>query len=133
MLQRWKARKPNYYLVVFSEKYSVEHPLDGGVYPHHKGFIDGSGVSIGDVLLLFQDLGAPGVGMVIETQTGGEAEEIDYQFFALDPPVAWGSLDSLRSAIPELRVPLNWRGNWLQKISIASFQRAIGGAQIRWP
>lgn len=133
MLKGWKARKPNYFFVVFGAKYAAKHPIDGGVYPHHKGFIDGSGVSAGDVLLLFQNLGAPGVGVVIGTETGGEAEEIDYQFFPLDSPVGWSSMDTLRSTIPGLHVPLHYRGNWLQKISSTSFQRVLAGTQIKWP
>jgi hypothetical protein len=133
MLKGWKARKPNYFLVVFGEKYAAKHPVEDGVYPHHKGYINGSGVAAGDVLLLFQNLGALGVGVVIGAETGGEAEEIDYQFFPLDPAVAWDSLDTLQNTIPGLRIPLHYRGNLLQKISNTSFQRALAGTQIKWP
>ena len=134
MTKGWTARKPNYFLVIFGEKYDAEHPVNGGVYPlYHKGYISGSGVAMGDVLLLYQHLGAPGVGVVIDANTGGEPEVIYYQFFPFDPPVIYSSLDTLRSAIPSLRVPLYFIGNWLQKIDSGSFGKAIAGAQIEWP
>ena len=129
MLKEWKARKPDYFLVVFGEGHSDKYPLDGGVYPHDKGYI--SAVA-GDVLLLYQNLGAPGVGVVIDVDIRDEPGVIYYQFFRLDRAAAWDSVHTLRSVISELRVPLNWKGNWIQKISNTSFQKALGGAQIKW-
>jgi hypothetical protein len=115
MLKEWKARKPNYFFVVFGETYASQHPVDGGVYPHRKGFIDGSGLSAGDVLLLYCDRGhpghdreAPGVGIVIGTETGGANEAIYYQYFPLDDGV---SFDVIKKTIPGLRLPLNFIGN----------------------
>jgi hypothetical protein len=132
MLKGWKARKPDYFFVVFREDPS-KPPVEGGVYSHRKGFIGGSNVSVGDILLLFQNLGATGIGVVIDTEIGGEKEYIYYQYFPLCHPLAWGSLDALRNTIPELRTPLNWMGNWLQNISSTSFRAAIAGRQIDWP
>jgi hypothetical protein len=133
MPKGWTARKSNYFLVIFGEKYDAEHPVNRGVYPHRKGHVSGAGVAVGDVLLLVQDLEAPGIGVVVDVDTGGEPEVIYYQFFPCDPPVIWGSLDALRSAIPSLRDPLNYIGNWLQKIDSGLFRKAIAGAQIKWP
>lgn len=131
-MKGWKARIPNYFFVVFGPAYAAKHPINGGVYPHHKGFIGSSGVSAGDVLLLYQNLGVPGIGVVMGTETGGVAEEIYYQFFPVDSPASWGSLDSLRSTVPGLRVPLHYIGNWLQNITKAEFRRALTGTQIDW-
>ena len=126
------GRKPNYFLVVFGED-PYKPPVEGGVYPHDKGYIGGSGVSAGDILLLYQNLGARGIGVVTGTETGGEQELIRYQYLPLCHPVNWDSLDTLRSTISELRTPLQYRGNWLQKISNTSFRAAIAGRQIDWP
>lgn len=125
-------RVPNYFLVVFGIGFP-EHPVEGGFYGIKGGFVEGSGVSAGDVLLLYENLGFQGIGIVTSTQNAGEGEGVYYQYFPLCHPVSWDSLDAVRRTIPELRIPLNYKGNWLQKISNTSFRAAIAGRQIDWP
>ena len=126
------GRKPNYFFVVFGEDLS-KPPVQGGVYPHDKGYIGGSGVSAGDIMLLYQNLGTRGVGAVTSTETSGKQDLIRYQYLPLCHPVNWDSLDDLQSQIPGLHKPLAWKGNWLQKINDTHFRAAIAGRQIDWP
>ena len=125
-------RKPSYFFVVHGE-YGSKPPVGGGIYTHHKGYIEGQGVLEGDVLLLFESLGVSGIGIVIKTEPDFEPTTIHYQFFPIKPAVHWNALDDLQQAIPELRTPLVYIGNWLQKISNSSFQKAIGDSRIDWP
>ena len=126
------GRVPNYFLVVFGIGFP-EHPVEGGFYGIKGGFVGGSSVSAGDVLLLYENLGFRGIGIVTNTQDSGEGEGIYYQYLPLCHPVDLSSLDDVRRTIPELRIPLNYKGNWLQKISSTSFRGAIAGRQIDWP
>ena len=124
------THKPNYFLLVFGV--GLPNPPEGGVYPMtKKGYI--SDVSAGDVLLLWESLGFQGIGVVTSTETGAEKETINYQYFPLCHPVDWDSLDAAQKTIPELRKPLNFIGNFVQRISNASFRAAIAGRQIDWP
>jgi hypothetical protein len=134
MITTTAGRAPNYFLVVCGGNVSLP-PVEGGVWGGRrvKGFISGSGVLAGDVLLLYQNLGFRGIGIVTRPETGGEEEFIDYQYLPLCHPVRWNSLDDLRKTIPELRTPLVFKGNFLQKISTTSFRAAIAGRQIDWP
>ena len=132
MVTTTSGRAPNYFLVVFGVGFP-EHPVEGGVYGIKGGYVEGSGVSAGDVLLLYENLGFRGIGVVTGTQTAGEGEGVYYQYFPLCHPVNWNSLDAVRKTILELRTPLIYKGNWLQKISNTSFGAAIAGRQIDWP
>lgn len=124
-------RVPNYFLMVFGV--GLPHPPEGGFYGINGGYVLGAGVSGGDVLLLYEDLGFRGIGVVTGTQTAGEREGVHYQYLPLCHPVHWHSLDAAQKTIHELRRPLNFKGNWLQKISNTSFRAAIAGRQIDWP
>jgi len=125
------GRKPKYFLLVFGV--GLPNPPKGGVYPIAGGFILGSGVSAGDVLLLWENLGFEGIGVVTDTKTAGEGQGIYYQYFPLCHPVKWSSLNAARETIPKLRTPLNFTGNWIQDIGSTSFRAAIAGRQIDWP
>ena len=132
-------RKPKYFFLAFGEPHAKAHPVEGGIYPHHKGFVSSSGIVAGDVMLLHCCKGcpehekeAPGVGVVTNTQTGGEQETIYYQYFPLCHPV---DFDTITASIPELKGNTNFgfAGNWLRVISNNSFRAAIAGRQIDWP
>jgi len=125
-------RAPNYFLVVFGIGFP-EHPVEGGFYGIKSGFVLGASVSAGDVLLLYENLGFKGIGIVTSTQHAGEGEGVYYQYLPLCHPVNWNSLNAVRRTVPELRTPLNYKGNWLQPISNTSFRAAIAGRQIDWP
>ena len=131
-------RKPRYFFLAFGAVHTAAHPVDGGGYPHRRGFIGSSGVEPGDVMLLYcaggypgHDMEAPGIGVVIGTQTGGSEEAIYYQYFSLDSPVEWDTIKN----IPELENCTNFTlaGNWLREISNTSFKKAIAGRRIEWP
>ena len=132
MVTTTSGRSPNYFLVVFGDDPS-KPSVSGGIYPHYEGYIGGSRVAAGDVLLLYENLGCRGVGVVTGIEIGGTREVINYQYFPLCHPVNWDSLDALRSTIPGLRTPLNYKGNLLQGINGTSFRAAIAGRQIDWP
>lgn len=125
------GRVPSYFLVVFGA--GLPNPPEGGVYGIEGGYVSGSGISLGDVLLLWENLGCRGVGVVTGTQTAGQGQGVYYQYFPLCHPVDWPSLDAVRRTIPDLRTPLNYKGNWLQRISNTSFRAAIAGRQLDWP
>jgi len=133
MVTTTSGRVPNYFLVVCGE--NVPLSPEGGVWGGHraKGYISGSGVSTGDVLLLYQNLGFGGIGVVTRTELGGEKEFMQYQYFPLCHLVGWDSQDDLKKMIPELKTPLNFKGNWIQPIRSTSFRAAIAGRQIDWP
>jgi hypothetical protein len=133
MVTATSMRKPNYFLVVFGA--GRPYPPEGGVYPlpGGGGYITREGVSVGDVLLLWESLGFAGVGVVTRTETVGEGEGIYYQYFPLCHPVHWRSLDAARKTIPKLRTPLNRPVNFIQKICSTCFRAAIAGRQIDWP
>lgn len=139
MVTTTSSRKPKYFFLSFGEPYAKEHPVEGGVYPHLKGLVSGSGIAAGDVMLLYcceyypgHEKETPGVGVVTSTQTGGAKETIYYQYFPLCHPVDW---DTITANIPELKGNTNFSlaGNWLRKISNSSFRAAIAGRQIDWP
>lgn len=131
MVTPTSALKPRYFLVVFGA--GLPNPPEGGAYPFGGGYIVGSGASPGDVLLLYENLGVRGIGVVTRVEIAGPSEGVYYQYFPLCHPVDWDSLGSLRKTIPELSIPLHYKGNWLQKISNTSFRAAIAGRQIDWP
>jgi hypothetical protein len=137
MVTTTSRQKPKYFFVVFGEKHASKHPVDGGVYPHRKGHIANSGMRAGDVVLLHcaesylkHSKEAPGIGIVTAVETGGEKEKFDYHYLPLDGAVPF---NVIKKAIPELRYPLHFIGNWLQGISNTSFQRALAGRQVIWP
>ena len=119
------GRRPHYFLVVCRKDESLPR-LEDGVWGGRraKGYVGGSGVQTGDVLLLLQDLECQGVGIVTRVETGGEEEFTHYQYFPLCHPIVWDSLPGLRETIPELRRPLNFKGNWIQDIGNTSFRAA---------
>jgi len=125
--------------LAFGAPHAQKHPVEGGIYPHRKGFVSSAGIGAGDVMLLYcceyypgHDKEAPGLGVVTSTQTGGEEEVIYYQYLPLSHPVDW---DTITARIPELKGNTNFSlaGNWLRKISNNSFRAAIAGRQIDWP
>jgi hypothetical protein len=131
-------RKPNYFFAAFGPAH-IAHPVDGGCYPHKKGFISNSNLAIGDVVLLYctddypgYPKEAPGVGVVIGIETTESEEKFYYQYFPLDRPVDWGTI---KQSIRDLEGYTNfgWIGNWLREISSASFRKAVAGRQINWP
>lgn len=126
------GRKPNYYLIVFGDDPN-KPAIEGGIYPHDKGYIGGAGVSLGDILLPYQNLTINGIGVVTEVKTGEQHEFIQYQYLPLSQSLHWNTFNDLRKSIPELNGPLAWRGNWLQKINVSSFRVAIAGRRIDWP
>jgi hypothetical protein len=131
MVTATSIRKPNYFLVVFGVR--LPDPPTGGVYGiHRKGYIKGR-VFAGDVLLLYENLGAPGIGVVTSTETSEQGETIRYQYFPFCHPLTWVSQGSLQHAIPGLKVPLNYIGNWVQDLTTNSFRSAVAGRQIDWP
>lgn len=131
MVTTISARKPSYFLVVFGA--GLPNPPTHGVYGvHKKGFIKGR-VFAGDVLLLYENLGAAGIGVVTSTETSEEGEIIRYQYFPFCHPLSWASQNSLRRAIPELKIPLNYMGNWVQDLTTNSFRSIVAGRQIDWP
>ena len=134
MATRTSGHKPEYFLVVCGNDPSLP-PLENGVWggSRAKGFVAGSGMSIGDVLLLLQDLGVTGIGVVTGINTIRQGDFIYYQYLPFCHPVNWDSQKAILGTIPQLRTPLNYKGNWLQKISNTSFRAAIAGRQIDWP
>lgn len=135
-------RKPRYFFAVFGDPVGLgKAPVDGGCYPHRKGYsyISNLDMKAADLVLLYctEDYlkypkEAPGMGIVTDTETGGSQEKFYYHFCPLDPPVDW---DTIIANIPELKGCTNFgfSGNWLREISSASFQRALAGRQIKWP
>jgi len=128
-----------YFFMAFGPDKAHKHPVEGGVYGHHKGYIDRSRITRGDIALLYcagfypgHDQEAPGVGVVTSTETGGAEERIYYQYLPLDRPVDW---DTIKNSVPELKWCTNFslRGNWLRSISRASFTNALADRQIDWP
>jgi len=139
MVATTSTRKPKYFFLAFGEPYAANHPVEGGVYPHLKGFVSSSGIVEGDVMLLYccdyypgHEKEAPGIGVVTGTQIRDEKETIYYQYFPLCHPVDW---DTIMASIPELKGNTNFSlsGNWLRMISDRSFRAAIAGRQIDWP
>ena len=139
MVTTTSGRKPKYFFLAFGKRHAKAHPIEGGIYPHRKGYVSSSGIGVGDVMLLYccdyypgHEKEAPGVGVVTSTQTGGEQETIYYQYFPLCHPV---DLDTITASIPELKGNMDFRlaGNWLRVISNNSFRAAIAGRQIDWP
>jgi len=134
MATRTSGHKPEYFLVVCGNDPSLP-PLGGGVWggSRAKGFVAGSDMSTGDVLALLQDLGVTGIGVVTGTKTGGQGDFIYYQYLPLCHPVSWDSQKAILETIPQLRTPLNFKGNWIQNIGNRSFRAVIAGRQIDWP
>jgi hypothetical protein len=125
-------REPSYFLAVHGDDPS-KLPVNEGVYSHHGGYIRGAGVSIGDVLLLYMNLSVSGIGVVTGMEPAFEPKVIQYQFFSIKPTVHWVLLKGLQTYIPELKTPLVFKGNWLQKITSSSFRKVIGDSRIDWP
>ena len=68
-------RKPKYFFLAFGEPYAREHPVEGGLCPHLKGFVSNSGIVTGDVMLLYccdyypgHEKEAPGIRVVTGIQ-----------------------------------------------------------------
>jgi len=125
-----------YFFIVFGEEHANQHPVEGGLYPHHKGHIGGSLIRPGHVALLYcgesylaHSKEAPGIGVVLQVNTGGTQENICYQYFPLDHPIDW---DTVLATINP-RQPLGFIGNWLQETDGNSFRNALVGRQIDWP
>ncbi|MFA5375228.1 MAG: hypothetical protein WC455_05665 [Dehalococcoidia bacterium] len=130
------THKPKYFFLAFGESYAGKHSVDGGVYPHRKGFVGSSEISAGDVMLLYccadypeYDQEAPGIGVVTSIDTIQDI--IYYQYFPLDNPIDW---DIIKASIPELKGNTNFSltGNWLREISNKSFRAAMANRQISW-
>jgi len=130
-------RKPNYFFVVFGEAHRDTYPVDGGVYSHDANYITSSGITLGDVILLYccgnypkHNQEIPGLGIVTSIETDG----IHYQYLPFCHPVSWSAF---QPSVPDLQElgKINWtlKGNWLRKISSISFRTTIGGRQIDWP
>ena len=135
MVATTSGRKPNYCFAVFGADPS-QPPVDGGVYPLLRGDVVKSGITAGDVLLLYEaPLSFQGIGVVTGTKSSDQKGQIDinYQYFPLCHPVHWSSQDALLKTIPELRTPLGYSRNLLQPISNTSFRAAIAGRQVDWP
>jgi hypothetical protein len=134
MARRTSGHRPEYFLVVCGDDHSLPPP-ENGVWggSRAKGYVAGSGISTGDVLLLLQGLEVEGIGLVTGTNTGEEGDLIYYQYLPLCHPVTWGSQDALVGTIPQLSRPLFWKGNWIQKIGNRTFRGVIAGRQIDWP
>jgi hypothetical protein len=90
-------------------------------------------MSAGDILLLLQDLGVTGIGVVTDIDTGEKGDFIYYQYLPLCHPVNWASQEAIQGTIPQLTTPLNWKGNWIQNIGNRFFRAVIAGRQIDWP
>jgi hypothetical protein len=139
MVTTTSRRKPKYFILAFGAPYAKNHPIEGGIYPHRKGYVSSSGIIVGDVMLLYccggypgHDMEAPGIGVVTNIQTGDEQEIIYYQYFPLCHPVDW---DAITANIRELEGNTNFSlaGNWLREISDNAFRAVISGRQIEWP
>lgn len=134
MAARTSGHKPEYFLVVCGNNPSLPS-LESGVWggSRAKGFVAGSGISAGDILLLLQDLGVKGIGVVTDIDTGGQEDVIYYQYLPLSHPVTWASQNALVGTIPQLSTPLVYKGNWIQRIGNRSFREVIAGRHIDWP
>jgi hypothetical protein len=131
MVTATSIRKHNYFLVVFGV--GLPNPPTGEVYGiHRKGYIIGR-VFAGDVLLLYENLGALGIGVVTSTETSKQGEIIRYRYFPFCHALTWASQRSLQRSIPELKIPLNYIGNWVQDLTTSSFRSTVAGRQIDWP
>jgi len=133
-------RKPNYYFTVFGGAHEKTHPVDGGVYGHSLSYISGSGISIGDIMLLYccgtyskYSDEIPGIGIITKV---GKEDFIYYQYLPLCHPinVDW---DIMSKHITELadsgKRIWHYQGNFLRQISSSSFRAAIAGRPIDWP
>ena len=129
MTEGWTARTPNYYLVAFSGS-NINYPIDHGVYPYPKQY--GKNVKTGDMLLLYQELGVRGIGIVIDVFADEKTETIDYQFFRIDPDRTWLDQTDVAGFFPELKFGLYLYPNWIQPINKSSFQKALDNRQINW-
>ena len=132
-------RKPKYFFVAFGRTHSNRHPVEGGCYPHSRGYVSSQQVAPGDVMLLHCvrgypefDQEAPGIGVVIKIEPREGQEVIFYQYLPLNKPVDW---NTLKVSIKELRDCTNFslKGNWLRRIHKDSFKKAILGHEIGWP
>jgi hypothetical protein len=135
------GRNPRYFFVAFGYEYYLHHPVDGGHYGHGTGYIFNSGISLGDVMLLYctrgypdHDQEAPGIGVVTGIDLGKTDGIISYQYFPLHEPVSW---EAVKCAVPELRDRgkrnFSRKGNWLRKIANSSFRATLTGKLIDWP
>ena len=131
--------KPRYFFVAFGLEHSSKHPVDGGIYPHIDGYVTNSGITKGDVMMLYfcgnypgYDREVPGIGIVTSVENEGNRKVIYYQYLPLCNTI---TLKQAKVAIPELRNKTNfgWKSNWLRNIDSFSFRNAIAGRQIDWP
>lgn len=126
------GRVPDYYFVVFGDNPNLPSVV-GGIYPLIRfRLISGLGVSAGDVLLLYQNLQADGIGVVTSTETGGEKEIIKFQYFPLCHPISWVSEADVKNDLG-VKGPFYFRGNWVQSITGHSYRAVISGRQLDWP
>ncbi len=130
-------RKPDYFFVVFGGAHYSTYPVDGGVYGHDANYVTSSGITVGDVMLLYccgtypshyQEI--PGLGVVTSIENDG----IHYQYFPICHPIDW---EIAKVNIPDLQNlgNTNWtlKGNWLREISSSSFRATMAGRQVDWP
>lgn len=74
----------------------------------------------------------PGIGIVTKIDVGYE-EVIYYQYFPLNRPVDWSTLNENTKELEKHTINFSLKGNWLRKIESDSFKKAISGHQIEWP
>lgn len=128
-------RKPRYFFAVFGEPDAERAGVESGRYSH-KGYISNLGMVPGHVLLLYCTFGypehrmeAPGIGIVI----GTTEECVYYQYFPLERPVGWYTIEvNLRNYENRLK-NLSLKGNWLFEIDKVSFRKALEGTRVDWP
>src|SRR4030042_2912685 len=90
------CRKPGYFFAAFGELGTDKLPVNSGCYIHEPGFISNSGISIGDMVLLYctgsypdPQWKAPGIGVVLKIDIGISQEEFHYQYLPFDNPIDW--------------------------------------------
>jgi hypothetical protein len=133
-------RKPKYFVAIFGGKRFATYPVDGGAHFDYANQTNSSGITAGDIVLLYccknypgHYSQFPGLGVVTDIKTSGG---FNYQYlpFYHPIPVDW---DTMKVAIPELAPPGNriWRNkvNWLRQISSSSFRATIAGRKVDWP
>jgi len=134
------VRKLNYFVAAFGGKRCKTQPVDGGVHFDYANYTTKSGITAGDVVLLYccknypgHYSKFPGLGRVTSIKTEGG---FNYQYlpFCQPIPVDW---ETMKMNIPELapKGKRSWhlKCNFLHKISSNSFRAAIAGRQVDWP
>lgn len=113
MVTTMSERKPNYFFVVFGDDPS-KPPVEGGVYPRKEGYIGGSGVSAGDVLLLYENLGCQGIGVATSIETGG-TQELSLPVFPALSPTELGLLGRSSEYDTWVACPFKLEGKFVTK------------------